>query len=182
MPDGGQTPTTPDGFSNGSGGQPPAPPPGWTQGGNQQDPPPGGQPPDGNWNPHPATSIFHLNQEQTAEFNSARKLTTISQIMAIVSLFIGGILLSAAAIVVAFVARGRMQRVASQCTPEVQAAIMRSTIVPIGFCLLAFALNIASLILLYPMVMEMLQNGSFQDLFPFGGSTSGGSSAGSFWA
>ena len=113
------------------------------------------------------------------EFQSARRLITASQVCAIVSFFIGGVFLSAAALVCAAMALGKLNLIASamDSNPDAQRALRRLGYLAIGLSVVALVINIVALIVLYPMVMEAMQSGSFGSLF--GGGSTGGASGGS---
>ena len=101
-----------------------------------------------------------------AEFASARRLVTIAQVMAIVSLLIGGVVLSTAALVVAIMA---LQKVRAHVYTDAQdqltwQLLKRSTTIAIVVAVLALAANVAALIVIYPMLMEAIQSGEYTTL------------------
>ena len=99
-------------------------------------------------------------------FESGRKYQTAAQICAIVSLFIGGILLSCVAIVLAVIGyRKYIQIQPNGDSQQFKMALMRSGKIAIGMCAIALVLNVISFVALYPLVMEMMQTG---DLSIFG--------------
>ena len=99
----------------------------------------------------------------------ARSYIRASQIMAIVSLFIGGVLLSTAAVIVALMAM-RMVDATNEgvvAAQNVRAAMQRAARMALIMSLLALALNAISLVLLYPVLMEAMQTGDLRGLCPF---------------
>lgn len=118
--------------------------------------------------------VVHLDTREEIEgFKSARRFITASQIIAIVSLFFGGILLSALAVVCAVIAYSKLGWVAA-ChadEPEAQRALKRSGVLAIAVACVALALNAVSALFLYPMVLEAAQTGDLSALFGSSGST-----------
>ena len=104
-----------------------------------------------------------LRGNEALEFQSARRLVTASQVIALVSLFLGGAVASCIAIVCALVARGKLNRIAQahDDNPAMQSALRRTSTMAIGVACVALAINIVTVILLYPYVMDMVQSGDF---------------------
>ena len=99
-------------------------------------------------------------------FESGRKFLTAAQVCAIISLFIGGMLLSAVSIVLAVVGSRKFNQIsANGCSPEFAMQLKRSGTVAIVMCVIALALNVVSFIALYPLVMEMMQSGDLAAMF-----------------
>ena len=103
---------------------------------------------------------------RASEFASTKRLVTIAQVMAIVSLLIGGVLLGTAALIVALVASSRVRSHQSDSGPEAVSwqSLKRSTTIAIVVTLLALAANIAALVIVYPMVIEAMQSGEYGSL------------------
>ena len=99
-------------------------------------------------------------------FESGRKYQTAAQVCAIVSLFIGGILLSCVAVALAVIGYRKYTQVQPNGdSQQFKMALMRSGKIAIGMCAIALVLNVISFIALYPLVMEMMETG---DLSIFG--------------
>ena len=113
---------------------------------------------------------FTLKGAEIPQFQAGRRFTIISQVVAGVSLFFGGVLLSALAVVFAFMARDKFSRIAAARpnNPEVQKALTRPWIIAMVISIGILILNILAMVYLYPMVADSLQSGS---LYPFGGAT-----------
>lgn len=118
------------------------------------------------------------------EFRSIRRFVTASQICALVSLVIGGVPLSTVAIVLGLVARSKANGWASNPhDPNRQAWMLlrRSASIAAIMAAVALVLNAISLAVMYPVMMDMLQNGDLGSLMggsgATGGSTGGSSSA-----
>lgn len=116
-----------------------------------------------------------------SEIDSARRLVGISQIMAIASFLIGGIVLSGAALAVATVGY-RKTAAAPQGAADGEAyrrAVRRAALAAIAIAAVALAVNVVALIYVYPLVMEALQSGDLNALY--GNPAPGPSSSASFW-
>ncbi|MBQ9041938.1 MAG: hypothetical protein IJ111_03905 [Eggerthellaceae bacterium] len=124
---------------------------------------------------------FSLNAEEFKVFQSARKYITASQVIAVFSLFFGGVFLSAVAIGFGCVAYGKLNQLAENRygNPELQRTIRRSGMLVIAVAAFALVLNIVALVFLYPMVAETLQGTDLGALT--GISPSIGSSGSSTW-
>lgn len=122
-----------------------------------------------------ATSV-ELTGGDIAEFESARRLVTVSQVSAVVSLLVGGVLLSTVALVCAIVAYRKFDGIASrkEAHPDMQRALRRVGAVAIVFSAVILVINAVALCLLYPVFMERLQAGGFGSLLGGFGSSGGG--------
>ncbi len=122
-----------------------------------------------------------LNDREAVLFGSARKHIIASQIMALVSLVIGGVVLSGAAIFVAYLGYGKLRQLAETHAANVEAykALVRSGKMAIGMCVVALVLNIIALVMLYSLFSEALRNGDLSAMFPFLGSQNAPSPSGS---
>ena len=114
------------------------------------------------------------------EFLSARRMITASQVMAVVSLVIGGVVLGSVAIV--FAVMGYRKAVAGQRIHQGDASsediawglLKRSATLAIVMCVIALVANVVALALLYPSLLETLQTGDYSSYF---GSTPSGQEA-----
>ena len=120
-----------------------------------------------------------LSADEAALFERARKNIGISNICAIISLFIGGVLLSSVALGFAVSGFLKLRGLASARNdqPLVKAALTRSGIIAIIISASALVVNIAALVYLYPIVMGTMQTGDFGSLFVGGQSAASGSSS-----
>ena len=119
-----------------------------------------------------------LEGNQAAVFESARKQMMASDICAIISLFIGGVVLSTVALVLAIFARKKFLIVAgAQSNPSAQQALRRTGTVVVAVSAIALALNVITLIVFYPMLVQMIQTGDVNSFFG-GGASSGTSTNG----
>lgn len=108
-----------------------------------------------------------MSQQDALDFSSARRLITIAQITALVSLLFGGVVLSAASIVVAIVGYRKLSLIASNYPhePALQGMIRRPGALAIIMSVFALVLNIISLIAVYPLILQALQSGDLSTLF-----------------
>ena len=108
-----------------------------------------------------------LTSSEIAAFESARRLVTVSQIAALVSFIIGGVALSAIALICAVVAYRKLDAIAAgkQDHPEMQHALRRVGVMALGLSAVALVINIVALVVLYPVIMNSLQSGGFGSLF-----------------
>ena len=100
-------------------------------------------------------------------FSSARRLITIAQISALVSLLFGGVVLSTISIIVAIVGYRKLSFIAANYSkePALQGMIRRPGALAIIMSVFALVLNIISLIAIYPLIMQALQSGDISSLF-----------------
>ncbi|MBR0404291.1 MAG: hypothetical protein IJI68_03670 [Eggerthellaceae bacterium] len=126
----------------------------------------------------PSNTPIPFSESDAQLIEMARKYISISQICAVVSLFLGGIVLSTIAVILAFMGLSKINAYANRHSLEQSArlALRRPGVLALGMCVFALIFNIVSLIVLYPMVMQSLQSGDFSGLF---GSGQGGASSGS---
>lgn len=158
-----------DGAQNPSG---PEPPPNY----NAQSPRPQIQLP-GAQNPYETLEFL--------EFQSARRMISVAQIMSLISLVIGGVALSTAALVVAILGFRKVTsslHAANGDMVQTWLYLRRSSTIAIIMSCIALTANAVTLIIVYPTLMESLQSGDFASYFGLQGSSQGGaSSSGSFW-
>ena len=105
---------------------------------------------------------FQLKGTEIADFRRARSYTMVAQIVALVSLFLGGVLASAVAVGFAIAANGKLAKLAAARPnePDVQRALMRSGVIVIVLSAAALLLNAVSIVYLYPYINDILQSGS----------------------
>ena len=120
---------------------------------------------------------FKLKGGDIPEFRSARNFYLAAVIIPVVSIFFGGIILSALGVMCAFVANSKFRRLASSLSdnPEAQKALIRSGVIAIAVAVGILVLNIVALVLLYPMVADTMQNGGLNWLGSSSVSTGAGS-------
>ena len=112
-----------------------------------------------------------------SEFESARKLANASKIMAFVSLFIGGVALSSAALITSVIALRKTKTMPSDhATAQ---ALKRSVWASVVISGLALAFNVIEFVYVYPIIMEAAKTGDYAALF--GNSSSSAPSGSSFW-
>lgn len=118
---------------------------------------------------------FQLKGAEFDDFKRARSYTMVAQIVALVSLFIGGVLASAVAVGFAIAANGKLAKLAAARPhePDVQRALMRSGVIVIVLSAAALLLNAISIVYLYPYINDILQSGSFGSVPSPAGSGSG---------
>lgn len=119
-----------------------------------------------------------------SEFESTRKLANASKIMAVVSLLIGGVLLSSAALITSVVAYRKAVRLSEPVQTasfEGQATTMltRTARASIVVSVLALVLNAVALIYLAPMLMQVMEAGDYASIL--GSAQQVDSSGSSFW-
>ena len=138
-----------------------------------------GRPPFINQGTSPAQNMISVNESEASRLEAARKLISIGQICAVVSLFFGGVLLSTVAVVLAIMGTMRLTDFAnSRSEPDaVKSAIKRPGYFAVGLCLIALIVNIVSVVIFYPVVMQAVQSGDFSSIFT-GGAGNGSAGAG----
>ena len=129
----------------------------------------------------PMRSNGPMRIDEDSGIRSVRRLVTIAQIMALVSLLIGGVLLGSAALVTAVVAMRKTKAI--PCAPDDYAwmALKRSAKIAIVIAVLALAANVAALVFIYPMVMDSIQSGEYSSLFSGAPQTQSPGSGTSTW-
>ena len=126
----------------------------------------------------PSNTPVPFSESDAQLLETARKYISISRICAVVSLFLGGIVLSSISVILAFIGLSKINAYANRHSLEQSARLVlrRPGVLALGMCVFALVFNIVSLIVLYPIVMQSLQSGDFSGLF---GSGQGGASLGS---
>ena len=108
-------------------------------------------------------------------------LASVSLIGGPLSLIIGGVFLSTAALVCGIIAlvmvRSKNGAEAKEMTEAIRQTLMRQAIIGIAMSGIAVVMNAASLIMMMPAILDAAQTGDFSSVF--GGSSTGGGSAGS---
>lgn len=120
--------------------------------------------------------MFAIDNADAVEFKSARNYNIAAQIVALVSLIIGGVFASTVALILAIISYRKFSGIAGHMQDEsVVKALKRAGMMAIVMSCVALALNVASLIILMPMVMQFVQTGDYSALFgngPLAGSGS----------
>lgn len=127
-------------------------------------------------------TAFTLKGAEIPQFQSARRFMIISQVVAGVSLFFGGVILSALAVLLAFMARDRFNRIAAAKPDDLEAqqALTRSGTIAIVITIGVLILNIIALIYLYPIVADSIQSGNFNFLGGGTGTSGTGTTSGTW--
>ena len=112
------------------------------------------------------------------DFERIRKLISISQICAVISLFIGGVVLGAVALAFGIMGYRAIISAARHNTLEYNyiKPLRQSCIIALVMSVCSLTVNIIALVYVYPLVMEALNTGDFATLF--GGGAQSGSSTG----
>lgn len=125
--------------------------------------------------------VFKLSQEDAKEIDAGRRLVMAAQVCAVVSLFIGGVLLGIVALVLAIMGFRRLDGVARRVPdPAVEAAFRRSGIIAIVVSLFALVLNAITLIAMMPVLTYIAETGDYNALFD-GIPAGGGATSNSTW-
>ena len=114
----------------------------------------------------PGRIVLHAQPQDAIEFSQCRKYITASQICAVVSLFIGGVLLSSVAVVLAILGYRRLSAFTSaHAQPtDTRNTVKRLGVIAIVMSVLALVINTVALILFYPLVMQAIQYGDLSGL------------------
>ena len=120
--------------------------------------------------------MFAIDNDDAVEFKSARNYNIAAQIVALVSLIIGGVFASTVALILAIISYRKFSGIAGHMQDEsVVKALKRAGMMAIVMSCVALVLNVVSLIILMPMVMQFVQTGDYSALFgngPLAGSGS----------
>ena len=110
---------------------------------------------------------FNANPEKAAKIADARRVTNGAIIMAIISLFLGGVILSCISIVFAVLGYFRMKSVIEELAedPIIVKTLRRSSIVGLIIAVVAFVLNFASMMYIMPQVIQAIQTNDYTALF-----------------
>lgn len=120
---------------------------------------------------------FELKSTELDDFKRARRYTMAAQIMAIASLFLGGVILSGVALLLGVLAYSKLNKIAMARTgePDIQHALRRSGVMAIVVSAIALALNAITVVFLYPYLSEIMQSASLGTLSGTSASTNAGS-------
>ena len=124
------------------------------------------------------------SEEKERKLASTRKLITFANIAGPVSLIIGGILLSTAGLICSLIARSRITMLKEQPQDRVFSQKVMQAAKPgaiaLIICTIALVLNVISLALVMPAVLEASQTGNLTTLFG-GGAVNTAGTATSTW-
>ena len=128
---------------------------------------------------------MHNKEENERKLASTRKLIMFANIAGPVSLIIGGVLVSTAGLICSLIARSRInvlirQQPQDQVFTEKVMQVAKPGAIALIICSIALVLNIISLALVMPAVLEAAQTDSLQTLFG-GGAINTAGSATSTW-
>ena len=125
------------------------------------------------------------SEEKERKLASTRKLITFANIAGPVSLIIGGVLLSSAGLICSLIARSRINTMLKEQPQDqifsqkvMQAA--KPGAIALIICTIALVLNVISLALVMPAVLEASQTGNLTTLFG-GGAVNTAGTATSTW-
>lgn len=121
------------------------------------------------------------SEEKERKLASTRKLITFANIAGPVSLIIGGVLLSTAGLICSLIARSRINTILKEQPQDrvfsqkvMQAA--KPDAIALIICTIALVLNVISLALVMPAVIEASQTGNLTSLFGGGAVNTAGTS------
>lgn len=116
------------------------------------------------------------NKEDERALRSAQSKITFAYIAGPVSLFLGGMLLGCIGLICAGLAYRSIGQLEHKETSVAQAAtkLKKSACTALIICCIAFVLNAISMYFMYPIILDMLQNGQF-------GNVAGSISSSSTW-
>ncbi|WP_165246816.1 hypothetical protein [Adlercreutzia sp. ZJ141] len=105
---------------------------------------------------------INLTSAQETSFKKARRLSSIAMLCAVVSLFFGGMLLSTAGLVCAFLCYRTLKPHFNDPGDggTFAIALKRTAVVSAMFCAMSFALNAFAAWQMMPMIMDMLNSGN----------------------
>lgn len=123
------------------------------------------------------------NSSDEVMLASARRQINIAFIFSIVSLIIGGMLLSSIGLILAILALRKLNLLQQKKSLLAQDAklLLKSAKTAIVFCIVAISLNLISFIVVYPQLMEMIDSGQFDYLLGASEVVSGSESGASTW-
>lgn len=125
--------------------------------------------------------MFTIDSADAVEFKGARNYNIAAQIVALVSLIIGGVFASTVALILAIISYRKFSGIAGHMQDEsVVRALKRAGMMAIVMSCVALVLNVVSLIVLMPMVMQIVQTGDYSALFG-GGPLAGSGSTSTTW-
>lgn len=118
------------------------------------------------------------DQFDLKEMNAARTLTTVATIGGPVSLIIGGVALSAVALVCAIIALSKVRRILARpdsAYRDYATMVRQAALMGIVVSAIALVLNLIGLIAMIPIIMEIMQTGDYSVLFGEGAENLSGS-------
>lgn len=113
------------------------------------------------------------------QIKKAQRFITIATIAAPVSLFIGGTLLSGIALILGIIGYSKLKKLPLTAARqgEIVNAAMRSARMAMVMCGIALALNVVSMMYMFPAYLELFETGELEALMG-GGAGAGGTAAG----
>lgn len=126
-------------------------------------PPEPPQPPQQDHDQHPNDSDVH-------DLKSAQNLVMVASFAGPISVFLGGILLSGAGLVCGFLGLRTLNELVKKHADHTRLGvavtkIRRACIVALAICGIALILNVISFAIMYPIVLEALESGNYENLF-----------------
>lgn len=111
-------------------------------------------------------SSFRATASDAEEIRRAQRLTFIASTCGIFSLFFGGIVLGAIGLITAIVGYRRLGRIGERYPhdPRIMQALKHNGRLSITVCGIALALNVISLIILFPALMQAAEMGDYSQL------------------
>lgn len=128
-------------------------------------------------NPKDGNNQFKPNALDERALRSARSQTMFAYIAGPLSLFVGGLLLGTIGTICAFLAYRKLHSLAQKSneTAAIASGMMKSARTALIICLVAVTLNAVSFAIMFPVIVQMLQNGDFASV---AGNMSAGTAAG----
>ncbi|WP_139653012.1 hypothetical protein [Raoultibacter phocaeensis] len=131
--------------------------------------------------PKPPQGPQQFNYDDARELKSAQNLVIAASITGPISMIIGGVFLGTIGLICGILAYRKIKALMGKGGPiGLMAGRLRTAcVVALVVTAIALVLNIANMIMIYPLVMEAVQTGDYSKLFPngtvpsTGGSTSG---------
>lgn len=121
---------------------------------------------------NPSDKKINTTVKDMQEVRSIRALTMVANIAAPVSLFIGGTLLSLVGLICAIIALVKVNKIikSDREIAVLAKTYLRSCFVGLALCVVVLLANIATLMTIYPVIMEMMESGDYSALTgAFGG-------------
>lgn len=147
--------------------------------------------PPSNYNPHDPIryggTMPKKNSTPNGDIDRVRRYLSAAQIMALISLVVGGVILSGVAIIFAVIGYRRTRAFEyesvsnGEISSSMTARLKRMANMSIALSVMAFALNLIALVLLYPMMIEFLQSSGYVSLSEDASLLNGGASGNSTW-
>lgn len=127
------------------------------------------------------TSTPQPNREDARALRSAQSKITFAYIAGPLSLFIGGMLLGTIGLICAYLAYRKLGQLSHKEASIADAALKlkKSARTALIVCAVAFFVNGVSMIVMYPVIVDMLQNGQYGDIA--GNMGAGSAASNSVW-